>query len=68
MSEETKNKVVIIPARLGSVRFPKKILKDINGVPMVIHTANQIAKCKTIDRIIIAIDDNESYEKLKEYP
>ena len=67
MLGEIKNKVVIIPARLNSTRFPKKILKDIDGIPMVICTANQIAKCKTVDRIIIAIDDNETYEKLKKY-
>lgn len=56
--------VGIIPARLHSTRFPKKILSDINGKPMVIHTAMQAQKSKKLDRIIIAIDDDETFEKI----
>ena len=33
--------VGIIPARIGSKRFPKKILADIDGKPMVVHVAEQ---------------------------
>jgi len=62
-----KHNVGIIPARLNSTRFPKKILADINGKPMVIHTAEQVSKAKSLDRIIIAIDSNETYEALKNF-
>ena len=57
----------VIPARIGSKRFPKKILKEINGKPMVIHTAEQVVKSKLLDRVIIAIDSNETYEAIKDY-
>ena len=78
MKKDTKSKVIIvglknkiklgvIPARLNSTRLPKKILADINGKPMVIHTAEQVAKSQSLDKVIIAIDHNETYEALKNF-
>ncbi|CUV66487.1 3-deoxy-manno-octulosonate cytidylyltransferase [Sulfurovum sp. enrichment culture clone C5] len=48
--------MIIIPARIGSTRFPNKILADIDGVPMVIRTAKAI---ENIDDILIATDSDE---------
>jgi len=48
--------MIIIPARLGSTRFPNKVMVDINGYPMVIATANQV---KNIDKVVIATDSKE---------
>ena len=31
------NNVIIIPARMGSSRFPGKPLIDLLGLPMIIH-------------------------------
>ena len=61
------NKIGVIPARLHSTRFPKKILTDINGKPMVIRTAEQVSKVKNLDRVIIAIDSDETYQALKDF-
>ena len=61
------NKIGVIPARLHSTRFPKKILADINGKPMVIRTAEQVSKAKNLDRVIIAIDSEETYQILKDF-
>lgn len=47
----------IIPARLGSTRFPRKILADIAGKPMLIRVAEQAAKATLLDRVIVAVDD-----------
>lgn len=46
--------MIIIPARLQSTRFPKKILADINGLPMVIATAKRV---QDVDDVAIATDD-----------
>ncbi len=35
---------IIIPARLGSTRFPRKVLAPINGKPMVVCVAEQAVK------------------------
>jgi len=67
MSTETKYKIGIIPARLHSTRFPKKILVDIYGKPMVINTAEKVSKVKGLDKIIIAIDSDETYQALKDF-
>ncbi|MFO0294584.1 MAG: 3-deoxy-manno-octulosonate cytidylyltransferase [Rhodospirillales bacterium] len=37
MTHAPRNPVVLIPARLASVRLPDKPLADIHGVPMIVH-------------------------------
>jgi 3-deoxy-manno-octulosonate cytidylyltransferase (CMP-KDO synthetase) len=56
--------MIIIPARLGSTRFPNKVLVDINGLPMVIATAKQVEK---IDKVVIATDSKEVIDRAKDF-
>ena len=56
--------MIVIPARLGSTRFPNKVMVDINGYPMVIATANQV---KEIDKVIIATDSEKVVEIANSY-
>ncbi|MBX7053568.1 MAG: 3-deoxy-manno-octulosonate cytidylyltransferase [Pyrinomonadaceae bacterium] len=49
--------VVIIPARFASTRLPGKLLLDVAGVPLVIHTLRQASKARLADRVIVATDD-----------
>ncbi|RUM66660.1 MAG: 3-deoxy-manno-octulosonate cytidylyltransferase [Sulfurospirillum sp.] len=56
--------MIIIPARLASTRFPKKVLADIDGTPMVVATAKRV---KDIDRVVIATDSSEVLDIAKEY-
>ena len=46
--------LLVIPARLDSVRLPGKILKDINGEIMIMRTYNQALKVLPKENIIIA--------------
>jgi len=48
--------MIIIPARIGSSRFPNKVLADIDGIPMVIRTAQAVA---SIDNVAIATDSED---------
>ncbi len=57
----------VIPARIESTRFPKKILADIEGKPMVAHVAERALKAKKLDRVIIAIDSEETKNALSNY-
>ena len=59
------NTIGIIPARLHSTRFPKKILYPIEGKPMVAHVYEQVKKVKSLDDVIVAIDSKETAEALK---
>ena len=47
----------IIPARYGSTRFPGKPLALINGLPMIQHVCQRVAKAKMVNRVIVATDD-----------
>lgn len=50
--------VAIIPARYASTRLPGKPLKDINGLPMVVHVLER-ARESGAERIIVATDNEE---------
>ena len=56
--------MIIIPARIGSSRFPNKVLADINGIPMVIRTAQAVA---SIDNVAIATDSQEVIDIASSY-
>jgi 3-deoxy-manno-octulosonate cytidylyltransferase (CMP-KDO synthetase) len=47
----------VIPARLGSTRFPGKMLAAATGKPLVQHVWERVRQARHIDRIIIATDD-----------
>lgn len=52
-----KNVVAIIPARYSSVRLPGKMLLQIAGKPLVLHTVERAKAAKAVDRVIVATDD-----------
>ena len=54
--------MIIIPARLSSSRFPRKVLADIGGLPMVIRTAKRV---EHLDRVVVAAEDEEIIEVCK---
>jgi 3-deoxy-manno-octulosonate cytidylyltransferase (CMP-KDO synthetase) len=50
--------LVVIPARLGSTRLPRKPLADICGKPMVVRVAEQ-AKKSLAQSVVVATDSTE---------
>jgi 3-deoxy-manno-octulosonate cytidylyltransferase (CMP-KDO synthetase) len=57
----------VIPARLESTRFARKILFPIRNKPMVMHVYERALKAKKIDRLIIAVDSLLTVNALKDY-
>ena len=49
----------IIPVRLNSIRFPRKVLAKKTGKTLVQHVWENVSKCKNIDRLVIAGDNQE---------
>lgn len=49
----------IIPARLHATRLERKLLLEIAGKPLILHTLEQTRKAKNIHRIIVATDSQE---------
>jgi 3-deoxy-manno-octulosonate cytidylyltransferase (CMP-KDO synthetase) len=53
------NIIGIIPARMGSSRFPGKPMSLIAGVPMIGHCYFRAAMSKTLDEVYVATCDEE---------
>lgn len=51
--------VAIIPARLGSTRFPRKVLANATGKPLIQHVWERAKQAWSIRRVVIAADDRE---------
>lgn len=47
----------MIPARAASVRLPAKLLREIAGKPLIVHTLEQAKAAKSVSRVIVATDD-----------
>jgi len=56
--------MIIIPARIGSSRFPNKVLADIAGIPMVVRTAMAV---QSVDKVAIATDIQEVVDIATQY-
>ncbi len=56
-----KNVIAVIPARYASVRLPGKLLLEVAGKPLILHTLGQTAKAGTISRVIVATDDKRIF-------
>ena len=59
--------VAIIQARLGSTRFPEKILKEINGISVIHLLLERLKKSKYINNIIMAIPNDFRNNKLEKH-
>ena len=57
-SNQTPEFLVVIPARLGSTRLPRKPLADIGGKPMVVRVAER-AKQSLAKSVVVATDSAE---------
>jgi 3-deoxy-manno-octulosonate cytidylyltransferase (CMP-KDO synthetase) len=56
------NVIAIIPARMGSSRFPGKPLEKILGKPMVGHVYERVSQTKILSETIVATCDREIYD------
>ncbi len=51
--------IAVIPARMGSTRFPGKPLADILGLPMVEHVRRRVALSPIFSDVVVATCDHE---------
>lgn len=57
---------VIIPARMGSMRFPGKVLADLGGKPVIQHVWENAMRSKA-DSVTIAADDSRVEQAVKAF-
>lgn len=60
--------VGVIPARLGSTRFPDKLLYNIAGKPLLHWPVDSALKAQSLDSLIVATDSLEIKDSLKNHP
>lgn len=51
-------KVALIQARMGSSRFPGKVLQDLSGHPMLWHVVDRVRRASTVDKVVVATTDH----------
>jgi spore coat polysaccharide biosynthesis protein SpsF (cytidylyltransferase family) len=59
--------IAILQARMSSTRLPGKVLRFINGKPMIYWQIQRIKKAKLVDKLILAISEDTSDDVLAEY-
>ena len=59
------NIAIIVPARIGSTRFPKKLLHRIKGKPVIVWTAERIRKEAPEFPLYFAVDHESLAEVLR---
>lgn len=55
---------LIIQARMGSKRLPRKTLLPLAGKPLIYRIVERVKHCKYIDNLILAIPDTEEDNKI----
>lgn len=49
----------IIPARGGSKGIPRKNIKLLNGIPLIVYTIKSALNCKLLTDVVVTTDDEE---------
>ena len=57
--------VAIIPARLGSTRFPGKVLAAETGKPLIQHVYEAARAARCLSRVVVATDDRRVAETVE---
>lgn len=57
--------VAILPARLASTRLPRKMLLDVAGAPLIVHSARNALAAGVFGRVVVAADDREIVDAVR---
>ena len=58
--------LAIVQARMGSTRLPGKVLKEVNGKPLIEILLHRLSRSEKIDKIILATSKNSKNDRLIE--
>jgi 3-deoxy-manno-octulosonate cytidylyltransferase (CMP-KDO synthetase) len=51
--------LAVIPARLGATRLPRKPLRLVGGVPLIVRVWQRVSEIPSIDRVVVATESVE---------
>lgn len=60
-------RLIIIPARLASERFPRKLLQDETGWPLIRHVHERCRQVSGTVRVVVAVDGNELADTVRAF-
>lgn len=63
----SKKIVCVIPGRLESTRFPRKILADLEGKPLIERVFEAASGVKCFDKVVIALNSKEAVLAVQAY-
>ena len=59
--------IALIPARLESTRLSRKLLRELNGIPLIVKTAQNIIDFKIFDEVHVITDSTDIKNILDKY-
>ncbi len=59
--------LAVIPARLGSTRFPGKMIAPLCGKPVVMHAYERALRAEGVSEAVIAVDDERIAEAVRPF-
>ena len=59
-----KRTVAFIQARMSSKRFPRKVLENLAGVPMIVFMARRAARATLVDEVVVVTSTDPSDDDL----
>lgn len=59
--------LAIIQARLGSTRFPAKVLQPLLGKPMLWHIVDRVGRVPAVDKVVVAVPNGSGDEELRRF-
>lgn len=61
------NKVAIIQARMSSARLPGKVLREINGEPLLAYQIRRARRAKLIDTLVVATSLSNTDDEISDF-
>lgn len=66
-SETPQRTVILVQARLGSQRFPEKVLQTIGGLTVIEHIYTRASQARFVDEVFFVIPETSSDAALKSF-
>jgi spore coat polysaccharide biosynthesis protein SpsF (cytidylyltransferase family) len=57
--------IAVVQARLGSSRFPRKVLADVDGVPALEFLLRRLTRAERVDDLVVALPDGPRDDELE---
>ena len=67
MAKKNNRIIGVIPSRYSSTRLPGKPLKDIAGMPMIVHVLKRAQLSHVLDEVLVATDDQRIFDVVEQY-